>query len=97
MTTQDLTNNRERIIQKIKSQITSATSTNIIDVMSKMIAMLPQFEAEKATKGNIDKLTIKATLSYIKNGIKFTASQSQNIDAVLEAKRNESLPSNLQF
>ncbi len=97
MTTQDLTNNRERIIAKIKFQITLATSDNIKSVMTKMVAMLPQFADLKATKGNIDKLAMKAITSYIKNGHKFTAEQGARVDANLEIKRNESRPSSLQY
>jgi len=97
MTLQDLTNNKERIIKKIKFQITMATTNNIKDVMEKMVAMLPQFESEKPTMSNIDKLTSKATLSYIKNGLKFTQEQANRIDEVLEQKRKDSLPSNLQY
>lgn len=97
MTTQDLTANRDRIISKIRSQITNATADQVKDVMTKMVAMLPQFASEKATKSNIDKLTMKATLSYIKYGIQFTAQQSDAIESRLEIKRNQSLPSSLQY
>ena len=97
MTLQDLTNNRDRIIRRIKSQITMATSENIKSVMVKMIAMLPQFENEKSTMANIDKLTMKATLSYIKSGIKFTETQKQVIADNYEAKQRESRPSSCQY
>ena len=96
MTTQDLTNNRDRIIRKINSQITKATSENIKAVMTKMVAMLPQFESEKATMANIDKLTMKATLSYIKTGRTYTAEQANAVDAAYQAKQRESRPSSLQ-
>lgn len=96
MTTQDLTNNRDRIIRKINSQITKATSENIKVVMTKMVAMLPQFESEKATMANIDKLTMKATLSYIKTGRTYTAEQANAVDAAYQAKQRESRPSSLQ-
>ena len=89
----DLTKNKERIIFKIKSQITGATNENVKLVMLKMIAMLPQFESEKAILKNIDKLTMKATLSYIKNDIKFNSFQSESISEKIEIKRNESMPS----
>jgi hypothetical protein len=97
MQTSDLTKNKERIIKKIKTQITLATKENILGVMNKMVAMLPQFADDKATMGNIDKLTIKATLSYIKHDLVFTKYQSNVIDARLEENRNASLPSNLQY
>lgn len=96
MTTLDLSNNKERIIKKIKSQITLATKENIVAVMNKMIAMLPQFENEKPTVKNVDKLTMKATLSYIKNDISFTKEQGEAIDINIERRRNESLQSSLQ-
>lgn len=96
MTTQDLTNNRDRIIRKINSQITKATSENIKAVMTKMVTMLPQFESEKATMANIDKLTMKATLSYIKTGRTYTAEQANAVDAAYQAKQRESRPSSLQ-
>lgn len=95
MTTQDLTNNRDRIIRKINSQVTKATSENIKSVMVKMIAMLPQFENEKATMANIDKLTMKATLSYIKSGMKFTEIQKEVVAENYEAKQRESRQSSL--
>lgn len=96
MTTLDLTKNKERIIKKIKFQITLATKDNIIGVMNKMIVMLPQFEKEKATMANIDKLTMKAILSYIKYDLEFTQKQDEMVMANIERKRTESLPSNLQ-
>ena len=96
MTTQDLTNNKPRIIRKINSQITKANSENIKAVMTKMVAMLPQFESEKATMANIDKLTMKATLSYIKTGRTYTAEQANAVDAAYQAKQRESRPSSLQ-
>lgn len=96
MTTQDLTKNRDRIIRKINYQITKATSENIKSVMTKMVTMLPQFESEKATMANIDKLTMKATLSYIKTGRTYTAEQANAVDAAYQAKQRESRPSSLQ-
>ena len=97
MTTQDLTNNKERIIKKIRTQISLATKENFIGVMTKMVAMLPQFADDKATMSNIDKLTIKATLSYIKNDMKHNSIQVEASNKRLEEKRNQSLPSNLQY
>lgn len=96
MKIQDLTDNKERIIRKINSQITKANSENIKAVMTKMVAMLPQFESEKATMANIDKLTMKATLSYIKTGRTYTAEQANAVDAAYQAKQRESRPSSLQ-
>ncbi|MFM7853242.1 MAG: hypothetical protein ACKO96_15290 [Flammeovirgaceae bacterium] len=96
MTTQDLKNNRDRIIKKIKFQITMATNDQIAGVMNKMLAMLPQFAAEKATMANIDKLTSKATLSYIKFDLTHTAKQIVAVDASIETKRRDSLPSSLR-
>ena len=96
MTTQDLTNNKDRIIRKINSQITKATYENIKAVMTKMVTMLPQFESEKATMANIDKLTMKATLSYIKTGRTYTAEQANAVYATYQAKQRESRPSSLQ-
>lgn len=96
MKLQDLTDNRDRIIRKINSQITKATSENIKAVMTKMVAMLPQFESEKATMANIDKLTMKATLSYIKTGRTYTSEQASAVDAAYQAKQRESRPSSLQ-
>ena len=95
MTTQDLTANRDRIIRKINSQITKATNDNIKAVMTKMIAMLPLFANEKATMANIDKLTMKATLSYIKTGRTFTSEQSEAVAEAYEAKQRESRQSSL--
>lgn len=97
MTTQDLSNNRGRIIKKIKFQITLATSDNIKGVMTKMVAILPQFEGQKATMGNIDKLTMKAIDLYIKYDKVNTSTQNIAIDRNLEIKRSESLPSSLQY
>ena len=96
MTTQDLSANRDRIIRKINSQITKATNDNIKAVMMKMIAMLPQFANEKATMSNIDKLTMKATLSYIKTGRTYTAEQAEAVDAAYQAKQRESIQSSLR-
>lgn len=97
MTTQDLTNNRERIVKKIKSQISLATKEQIIDVMKKMVAMLPQFAEEKPLMKNIDKLTIKATLSYIKHGLVRTAQQNESLDRRIGENKRQSMPSSLQF
>lgn len=96
MTTQDLTNNRDRIVKKINSQIALATKENIVRVMTKMVAMLPQFEDVKPTMANIDKLTMKATLNYIKYEHTHNTNQANVIDATLEQKRKESLQSSLQ-
>lgn len=96
MTTQDLTNNRERIIKNIKWQITLATKENISGVMTKMVNMLPQFSDEKPLMKNIDKLTFKAIESYIKHDIQFTRLQKDTIETNMETRRKESLPSNLQ-
>ena len=96
MKLQDLTDNKERIIRKINSQITKANSENIKAVMTKMVAMLPQFESEKATMANIDKLTMKATLSYIKTGRTYTAEQAITVDAAYQAKQKESIQSSLR-
>lgn len=97
MTTQDLSNNRDRIISKIKYQITLCTQQNIVDVMNKMIAMLPQFADQKPTMANIDKLTAKATQNYIKYYKTSTVEQSNAIMVNYEAKQQQSLPSNLQY
>jgi hypothetical protein len=97
MTTQDLSNNKERIIKKIKSQISLATQENIKSVMVKMIAMLPQFDNEKATMANIDKLTIKATLSYIKNDKVSTSNQKNDFEIRREIKLKSELQSSLQY
>ncbi|QIY92227.1 hypothetical protein [Chryseobacterium gallinarum] len=96
MTTQDLANNRERIIKNIKWQITLATKENISGVMTKMVNMLPQFSDEKPLMKNIDKLTFKAIESYIKHDIQFTRLQKDTIETNMETKRKESFPSNLQ-
>lgn len=96
MTIKDLTNNKERIIKNIKFQITLATQENIKAVMTKMVAMLPQFADSKATMKNIDVLTNKATLSYIKYGHTHNANQANAVDQALEAKRMDSLPSSLR-
>lgn len=96
MTIQDLTENRDRIISKINFQITKATNENVKAVMSKMIAMLPQFENEKATMSNIDKLTMKATLSYIKTGRTYTAEQAEAVDFAYKLKQQESIQSSLR-
>ena len=95
MTTQDLTNNRDRIIRKINFQITKATSENIKSVMVKMIAMLPQFENEKATMANIDKLTMKAITNYLKYSHSYTQEQAEAVDAAYAAKQRESRQSSL--
>ena len=97
MTLQDLTNNREMIISKIRYQITLATQENIAGVMRKMVAMLPQFEGEKPTKANISKLAMKAINSYIKYDKVSTAAQSDAIQVAMEIKRNQSLPSSIQY
>lgn len=97
MTLQDLTDNRDRIIRKIKFQITLATSENIKSIMSKMVAILPQFYAEKPTKANIDKITMKAITAYIKYGIKFTENQANVISDNYARKQKECMPSSLQF
>lgn len=97
MTLQDLTDNRERIIRKIKFQITLATNENIKAVMSKMVAMLPQFSNDKATMANIDKLTMKAITNYVKYSLKFTEAQAKVIDAEYSRKQRECLPSSLQY
>ena len=95
MTIQDLTNNRDRIIRKINFQITKATSENIKSVMVKMIAMLPQFENEKATMANIDKLTMKAITNYLKYSHSYTQEQAEAVDAAYAAKQRESRQSSL--
>lgn len=97
MTTQDLSKNRERIINKIKSQITLATKEQIIDVMNKMVAMLPQFSEDKPLAKNIDKLTIKATLSYIKYGMVSTNAQNEAFVIRREEKIKSELQSSLQY
>lgn len=97
MTTQDLTNNKERIIKKIKFQITLANAENIKGVMTKMVAMLPQFADDKATMANIDKLTMKATLSYIKYDKVSTKEQSDLLNIRIEENKKSSMPSSLQY
>ncbi len=97
MTTQDLSNNRGRIIKLINKQIPLATQDNIKGVMNKMLAMLPQFEQDKPTMSNIDKLAMKATLLYIKHDIVFTNSQDSFIDNRIAENKRKSLPSNLQY
>jgi hypothetical protein len=97
MTTQDLTENRNRIIAKINYQITKATSENIKAVMNKMVAMLPQFVSDKPTKANIDKLTMKAITNYIKYNHTYTAEQANAVDAAYQLKQKESRPSSLQY
>ena len=87
MTTQDLTNNREAIIREIRRQVTMATSENIKAVMTKMLAMLPQFAAEKGTKANVMKLATKAISSYLKYGHTYNAQQAAAVDAKIEVKR----------
>lgn len=89
MTTQDLSNNRDRIVKTIKSQISLATKEQIKDVMVKMVAYLPRYADDKPLMKNIDKLTIEATLNYIKNGMVSTVAQNQYLDAKIEEKRNE--------
>lgn len=97
MTIQDLTNNRERIIKKVKFQITLATQENIKGVMSKMIAFLPQYEGQKPLMKNIDKLTMRAIESYIKHEKVNTDAQNAAIDANIEMKKMESMPSSLRY
>jgi hypothetical protein len=97
MKLQDLTENKNRIVAKIKYQITKATTENQILVMKKMVAMLPQFENEKPTKANIDKLTAKAIASYIKHNHTFTPEQATAVRAAYELSQKESRPSNLQY
>lgn len=68
MTTQDLKDNRDRIIKSIKFQeITDVTE--ISKVMSRMIQMLnwDRFSEAKATMKNIDQLTKEAISAYFKN------------------------------
>ena len=65
--------------------------------MVKMIAMLPQFDNEKATMANIDKLTIKATLSYIKNDKVSTSNQKNDFEIRREIKLKSELQSSLQY
>jgi predicted transcriptional regulator YdeE len=65
MTTQDLKDNRDRIIKSIKFQ----QITEISKVMSRMIEMLnwSRFNDAKATMKNIDQLTKEAISAYFKN------------------------------
>ena len=97
MTTQNLTENRGRIINMINRQITMATSENVRAVMIKMVAMLPQFAECKPTMANVDKLTRKAIESYLKYNHRHTEEQANAVDASIEAKRRQSMPSSLQF
>ena len=92
MTLQDLTNNREMVVCKIRYQITMATLDNIAGVMRKMVAMLPQFANEKPTKGNVSKLAMKAISSYIKYDLVSTAAQSDAIAFALEIKKKSINP-----
>jgi hypothetical protein len=96
MTTQDLTDNRNRIINNINKNITRATADNIKAVMIKMVAMLPQFATDKPTKSNIDKLTNKAITSYIKYNHNFTTEQANEVDAAYRLKQLDSRPSSLR-
>lgn len=89
MTTNDLTNNRESIIREIRRQVTMATNENIKAVMTKMVAMLPQFENEKGTKANVMKLASKAIGSYLKYGHTWNSNQAAAVDAAIEVKRNQ--------
>lgn len=96
MTLQDLTDNKTRIVSKINFQITKATSENIKAIMTKMVAMLPQFENEKATKANIDKLTMKAITNYLKYSHNYTSEQADTVEEAYKLKQQESRPSSLQ-
>mgnify|MGYP002335986456 CR=1 FL=1 len=92
MTTQDLTNNRDRIIKKIQAQMsgdTSAKKMMVAPVMTKMLAMLPQFANEKATMANIDKLTIKATTSWIKYNYNPSATMTSSEVNAFDKKRED--------
>ncbi|WP_407475393.1 hypothetical protein [Elizabethkingia anophelis] len=96
MTTTDLTNNRDRIIRTIKGKITACTSQNIKDVMVKMVAILPQFENEKATMKNIDAITFKATNLYTKYYKVNTAEQNSLIEDHIELNKLQSRQSSLR-
>ena len=71
MTTQDLSNNRDRIIKNIKSLC--STKEAVAGVMNKMVAWLASREdikSMKATKANIDKFTTMCANSWLKNDFK---------------------------
>jgi hypothetical protein len=65
--------------------------------MKKIVGMLPQFENEKPLMKNIDKLTIKATLIYIKYDMIFTNTQSEASLKRIEDNKKSSLTSSLQY
>lgn len=76
MTLQDLTNNRDRIIKKIKSQCSDPVAVK--EVMTKMISWLnsrEDIQSMKPTMSNIDKFTSMTTLSWLKNDYKPVVTQ----------------------
>jgi len=97
MKTQDLTNNKERIIKKIKYQITLCTQENIKDVMVKMVAYLPRYADKKPLMSNIDKITNEAISNYIKYYKVSTVAQRNQIEINIEKNKMDSRPSNLQY
>jgi len=93
MTIQDLTDNRDRIIKNINFQ--SKSKGAIVGIMNKMVARLisnSNLQAQKATMGNIDKLTRSCTESWIKYDDKTVYSKNEN-DEFNEKRRLENLPS----
>lgn len=95
MTIQDLTNNRDRIIKKIKFQSNAA---DVKAVMIKMVAWIgsrKDISAMKPTMGNVDKFTKMATDSWLKNDWKPVMSKNE-YQAFEEKRKMDSLPSSLR-
>jgi hypothetical protein len=94
MTTQDLTNNRDRIIRKIQFQMdgdSAARNQMVVPVMTKMVAYLnnTKYSEMKPTMANIDKLTVAAAISWIKYDYKPFSSMTQSEVNAFEKRREE--------
>ena len=96
MTTQDLTNNRDRILYNIKKQGV-VKAEDIKGVMMKMVQFLNRadYSEMKPIMKNIDKLTDECTRSYIKHDMDHSMTKNEKEDFLKEI-RMKNLSSSLR-
>lgn len=71
MTTQDLKNNRERIIKKIRTQASSSDAVfGVMTKMAKWLESREDIQSMKPSMLNLDKFTTMCINSWLKNDYK---------------------------
>jgi len=89
MTTQDLKNNRDKVISSIKYQGVS----DITSVMNRMVEMMniPMFSEMKPTGKNINTVTMEAVKYYLKNIYNPEITIQFKEDIQIQSRNNQSI------